>query len=68
MSHKEAPPLTDEQRAFESCLQASQENVGVHITFGRGKDGNYLSEYARICFRLWQKAVMWEQSKNDYGR
>jgi hypothetical protein len=56
MSHKDAPPLTDEQARMEAFYRARLARRGVTVGWGRAKDGSYLSEYARDAWAAWNEA------------
>lgn len=55
MSHKDAPSLTAEQQRFEQFYRIYAP-PGSQIGFGRGKDGTYHAEYARLAWRAWNEA------------
>lgn len=54
MSHKDAPERTPQQIGFEE-FWIKLKGPGC-IGFGRGKDGSYLSEFARDAWAAWQRA------------
>lgn len=57
MSHKDAPPLSDEQRRFEAAWRALVPDLG----FGRSKTGDYFASLAQKGWALWRLA------KEDVG-
>ncbi len=58
MSHKDAPPLSAEQRYFEAAVadKMARHCPGHTIGMGRDKDGQYLSSGMRERWALWQVA------------
>jgi hypothetical protein len=55
MSHKDAPPLTAEQTAFETFWI---ELKGPKFCgYGRDKAGSYLAEFVRDAFTAWQASA-----------
>ena len=54
MSHRDAPPLTDEQRRMEAWYHANAP--ANSISFGRMADGTYLAEWSRLAWKAWQAA------------
>jgi hypothetical protein len=56
MSNKDAPPLTIAQQQMETFCKDQLEKQGVTVGWGRDKDGNYLSGYARDAWKAWSAA------------
>lgn len=56
MSHKDSPPLSDEQTRMEAFYTERQASRGVAVGWGRDKAGHYLSEFARDAWAAWQAA------------
>ena len=56
MSHKDAPPLTPEQERMEAFYRSRLAPRGTTVGWGRGKDGSYLTEFARDAWAAWQEA------------
>lgn len=54
MSHKEAPPLTDEQRRMMAFYDST--NVGHAIGWGVDKNGQFLGTFARNAWAAWNEA------------
>jgi hypothetical protein len=54
MTHKDAPPRTDEQAAFEA-FWIERKRAGF-VGFSRDKYGEYHAEFARDAFAAWQAA------------
>lgn len=63
MSHKDAPPLAPEQERMEAFYTMRLAAQGTTIGFGRDKNGNYLSIYARDAWAAWQEA----QKRSNHG-
>lgn len=55
MTHKGAPAITDEQRAFESFWR-DHKGAGF-VGFSRDKRGEYHAEFARDAWAAWQVAL-----------
>lgn len=58
MSHKEAPPLTQEQHLFEFHVQVAIKLhlPGHSIGMGRDKNGAYFSEAMNVYWSVWLAA------------
>jgi hypothetical protein len=63
MSHKDAPPETETQRAVREFYTDRLASRGITAGWGRGKDGQFLSEYARDAHAAWIAAQ--EDRSND---
>lgn len=55
MSHKDAPPLTEEQQAFERIMK-DMVPPGETLGLGRDRFGNYLAAFPRRMWRVWAAA------------
>jgi hypothetical protein len=58
MTHKDAPPLIEEQGAMEAFYTMRLGLRGVTVAWGRDKRGAYLAEYARDAWAAWQAAQL----------
>jgi hypothetical protein len=56
VSHKDAPPLTDEQARMEAWYRTQLATRAAAVGFGRDRDGNYFADYARDAWAAWQEA------------
>lgn len=57
MSHKNAPPETDVQRAVREFYSERMAQRGQTIAWGRDKQGRFLAEFARDAEAAWQAAL-----------
>jgi len=55
MTHKNAPPVTQEQADFEEIAHKGLE-PGHTVGFSRDKDGKYHAQYVREMWAIWQAA------------
>lgn len=63
MTHKDAPPERPSQTAMrEFCTQMLAPR-GVTVGWGRGKDGQFLSQYAKDAEDIWLAAIRWQEEK-----
>lgn len=57
----ESPPLTDDQKAFETVFSALLA-PGTVVGFGRDKRGIYHAPYVRSGYELWLRAKQHERA------
>ncbi len=55
MSHRDAPPPTEDQLALEAFWKVRKGTT--FCGFGRDKDGRYFAEFARDALAAWQASA-----------
>lgn len=56
MTHQDAPPRTEFQEHCEAFWTKLLERTGSNVSWGRDKDGNYLSMFAASAWAAWEAA------------
>lgn len=65
MSHKNAPPSTEDQVALEAFWKARKGTT--FCGFGRDENGQYFAEFARDALAAWRAASVFRAAQDQRG-